>query len=220
MAGIIFLGAPGSGKGTQGMLLSEKINIPNISTGEILRFEVKEKSEIGLEAKRYMDEGNLVPDDIVVGIIEKRLLENDCHNGFILDGFPRNMSQAIILDDMLKKNNKNIDMVFNIEVEDDILIRRISGRFSCKNCGTVYNDFFNQTKKKGVCDNCGSSEFLRRDDDNEQTVKSRLDTYEKVTSELINFYEKKGLIYSVKGVKSIALIQSELCEKIASLNNN
>ena len=146
MFNIIFLGAPGSGKGTQANILSQEISIPAISTGDILRFEVKNESEIGLLAKKYMDSGSLVPDEIVIGIIKKRILEKDCDNGFILDGFPRNINQAISLDANLNKINKSISSVVMIDVPDDAIVKRITGRFSCKNCATLYNKFFNNTK--------------------------------------------------------------------------
>lgn len=211
---IIFLGAPGSGKGTQSALLAQNLNIPNISTGEILRKEVAEKSKIGNLAKSYMESGKLVPDEVVVGIIEKRILEIDCGNGFILDGFPRNLKQAEILGKMLEKAHKKIDLVINIEVDFDILIKRISGRFTCKKCGTVYNRFFNLPKTENVCDKCGSSEFESRSDDNEETVRSRLKVYEESTKELIEFYQRKHLIYSVDGLKNIALVNSEISKRV------
>jgi adenylate kinase len=142
MANVIFLGAPGSGKGTQALILAKDLNIPTISTGEILRKEVSEKTEIGQLAKSYMDKGGLVPDQIVVGMIKNRISLPDCKNGFILDGFPRNLAQGQALDKMLGEIGKNIDAVIDISVPDDVIVKRISGRFSCKSCGAVYNRFF------------------------------------------------------------------------------
>lgn len=218
MVNIIFVGAPGSGKGTQSALLAADLKIPNISTGDILRKEVENKSEIGVTAQKYMDSGNLVPDSVIVGIIEKRIAESDCKNGFILDGFPRNFDQAVALEDMLLKANKKIDIVINIEVEDEILIKRISGRFSCKSCGSVYNRFFSRTKVENVCDKCGSVEFVSRSDDNIDTVKNRLKVYNQNTEGLIEFYRKKGLIYSVNGLKNIALVNLEINEAVKKVS--
>lgn len=215
MVNIIFVGAPGSGKGTQSSLLSENLKIPNISTGDILRKEVEAESEIGVEAKRFMEAGELVPDEVIVGIIKKRIAQVDCKNGFILDGFPRNLKQSEALEVMLLSENKKIDLVVNIEVEDEILIKRISGRFSCKKCASVYNRFFSRTKVEGVCDKCSGDEFISRSDDNEETVKNRLKVYNQNTEGLINFYRKKGLIYSVNGLKNIALVNLEINEAVS-----
>ena len=209
---IIFLGAPGSGKGTQAAMLAKELIIPAISTGEVLRKEVERQSEIGKLAKSYMNSGQLVPDEVVVGIIKGRIAEPDCQKGFILDGFPRNMNQAIVLDEMLSSLNKKIEMVFNFEVGEEILIKRISGRFSCKGCGTVYNRYFKLPAKEGVCDNCGSDDFESRSDDNEATVKNRLKVYHDSTFELIGYYEKKNLLLLVDAVKSAPLVFGELKE--------
>lgn len=217
MVGIIFLGAPGSGKGTQGALLARDLEIPSISTGEILRKEVAAASDVGRLAKSYMESGGLVPDEVVVDIIKKRLSDVDCKKGFILDGFPRNLSQAKILDLMLEKINRKIDLVINIEVADDILIKRIAGRFTCKKCQTVYNRFFNLPKEKDTCDSCGSHDFESRSDDNEETVRNRLKVYDENTKELIEFYNKKDLIYSVDGLKNIALVNSEINQRVGVL---
>ena len=209
---IIFLGAPGSGKGTQAAMLAKELIIPAISTGEVLRKEVERQSEIGKLAKSYMNSGQLVPDEVVVGIIKGRIAEPDCQKGFILDGFPRNMNQAIVLDEMLSSLNKKIEMVFNFEVGEETLIKRISGRFSCKGCGTVYNRYFKLPAKEGVCDNCGADDFESRSDDNEATVKNRLKVYHDSTFELIGYYEKKNLLLSVDAVKSAPLVFGELKE--------
>ena len=211
---IIFLGAPGSGKGTQSVLLANDLEIPNISTGEILRMEVANNSQIGNLAKSHMQSGSLVPDDIVVDIIKKRISEADCNKGFILDGFPRNITQAKILDHMLSGVGKKINLVINIVADEDVLIKRISGRFICQNCNTSYNHFFNPTKVRDVCDKCGGSNFESRGDDNEDTVKNRLLIYNQNTAELIEFYRKKDLIYSVNGLKNIALVNLDISKGV------
>jgi adenylate kinase len=220
MTNIIFLGAPGSGKGTQSTLLAENLKIPNISTGEILRKEVANESEIGNLAKSYMESGGLVPDKIVVDIIKKRISKVDCNNGFILDGFPRNLKQAQILEQMLIDVGKKINLVVNIEADEDILVKRISGRFTCKKCGTVYNHFFKQTKLANICDKCSSMDFESRIDDNEETVRNRLKVYNQNTQELIEFYRKKDLIYSVNGLKNITLVNLDINERVGVLLNN
>ncbi len=211
---IIFLGAPGSGKGTQAAMLNKELSIPAISTGDALRREVKEESEIGKLAKSFMESGKLVPDEVVIGIIKNRIKQSDCENGFILDGFPRNIAQAVELDKMLSSLNKKIDLVVNFDVSEDILIKRISGRFSCKNCGTVYNRYFKMPKIEGICDDCNSTEFQSRSDDNEETVKNRLVVYHESTAALIDFYKKNNLLVSIFAVKSLPLIFEELIEAI------
>ncbi len=214
---IIFLGAPGSGKGTQALLISEKLKIPTISTGEALRKEVSLQSEIGKIVKSYMDSGKLVPDEIVVDIIKNRITELDCQKGFILDGFPRNTNQAKVLDSMLFHLKKEIEIVFNFQVGEEILIKRISGRFSCKSCGAVYNLHFKLPSSEGVCDNCESNQFESRSDDNEAIVKNRLKVYHESTFELIEYYQKKNLLLSIDAVKSAPLISEELIEVISKL---
>ena len=212
---IIFLGAPGSGKGTQATLLSQELKIPAISTGEALRKEVEIASEVGKLAKSYMDSGKLVPDEVVVDIIKNRISEKDCQKGFILDGFPRNVNQAIVLDEMMNLLDKKIEIVFNFSVNEEILIKRISGRFACKNCGTVYNRYFKLPLKTDICDKCGSNHFESRADDNEATVKNRLKVYHESTFALIEFYQKKHLLIALDAVKSAPLIFEELVAIIA-----
>ncbi len=214
---IIFLGAPGSGKGTQASMLALELKIPAISTGEALRKEVELQSEIGKLAKSYMDSGKLVPDEVVVGIIKNRITQADCTKGYILDGFPRNINQALVLDGMLSSLGHKIDKVFNFEVSEEILVKRISGRFSCKKCGAVYNRYFKLPTQEGVCDNCGSEQFESRSDDNEETVKNRLKVYHESTFALIDFYQKKNLLVSIEAVKSAPLVCKELLAGIHSL---
>ena len=213
---IIFLGAPGSGKGTQASLLSENLCIESISTGDLLRKEVKKESKIGIIAKEQMESGALVSDDVVIKIIEEKIATKSCEKGFILDGFPRNINQALKLEEMLDKNNKKIDKVFNFDVEENILIKRIAGRYTCKKCSTVYNSYFKPTFKEGECDNCGSNEFENRSDDNEVTVKNRLKVYKESSFPLIEYYKKKHLLVSIDALKISPLVFEDLK---SSINN-
>lgn len=214
MINVIFLGPPGSGKGTQATMLAAELKIPTISTGEVLRKEVELQSEIGKLAKSYMNSGSLVPDEVVVSIIKNRITQGDCQSGFILDGFPRNMNQAIALDLMLESLSKKISVVFNFEIGEDVLIKRIAGRFSCKKCGAVYNRYFKQPKTEGVCDNCESDQFESRADDNESTVKNRLKVYHDSTAELIGYYKKKNLLCSIDAIKSVPLVFGGLIDAV------
>ncbi|MDX2083317.1 MAG: adenylate kinase [Rickettsiales bacterium] len=215
MINIIFLGPPGSGKGTQATMLAAELNIPAISAGEALRKEVELRSEIGKLAKSYMNSGDLVPDSVVISIIKNRIIQSDCQNGFILDGFPRNIDQAIALDSMLNSLNKKIDIVFNFEISDEILIKRISGRIMCKQCGAVYNSYFKQPQQAGICDNCKSDQFESRSDDNESTVRNRMRVYKNSTLELIDYYEKKNLLCSIEAIKSVPLVFAQLSAAIS-----
>ena len=216
---LVFLGPPGSGKGTQAAMLAKEFNIPTISTGEALRKEVELATNIGNLAKSYMDSGKLVPDNLVVDIIKLRLSKTDCEKGFIVDGFPRNINQAIVFDNMLNNLGKNINLAINFEVAENVLIKRISGRFSCKDCGTVYNRFFKQTKKENVCDNCGSNNFESRVDDNEATVKNRLKVYHESTADLVGYYKKKNLLISLDAVKNSPLVFEELLKAVSKFLN-
>lgn len=201
---LILLGGPGAGKGTQAKKLIDKYQIPQISTGDILRAAVKEGTPLGKKAKEYMDAGKLVPDEVVIGIVEERLKQPDCKKGFILDGFPRTVAQAEALDQALKKMGTALDHVISIEVDEEELVTRLTGRRTCKNpnCGMMYHIKFNPPKKEGVCDKCGS-ELYQRDDDNETTVRSRLATYNQATKPLIDYYRNKGLLRPIQGVGSI-----------------
>ena len=195
---IIFFGAPGAGKGTQAEIVSKKLDIPTISTGNIIREAIKNGTEMGLSAKSYIDAGKLVPDEVVIGIIKDRLDMDDCKNGFILDGFPRTIPQAKALDEMGVK----IDVVLNIEVSDEDIVKRMSGRITCPKCGSTYHIEFNPTKTEGVCDNCGT-ELTVRKDDHPDVVKSRLDVYHSETEPLKAFYEEKGILRTVVGQKEL-----------------
>ena len=195
---LILLGAPGAGKGTQAEIVSKKLDIPTISTGNIIREAIKNGTEMGLSAKSYIDAGKLVPDEVVIGIIKDRLDKDDCKNGFILDGFPRTIPQAKALDEMGVK----IDVVLNIEVSDEDIVNRMSGRRTCPKCGSTYHIEFNPTKTEGVCDNCGA-ELTVRKDDHPDVVKSRLDVYHSETEPLKAFYEEKGILRTVVGQKEL-----------------
>lgn len=199
---IILLGAPGAGKGTQGNILSEKFRIPQISTGDILRANVRSKTQLGLKAKEYMDKGALVPDDIVVGMVVDRINEEDAKAGFILDGFPRNISQAEVLEKTLSSMGKSIGSVVGIEVERKELVRRLSGRRVCRKCGASYHTIFNPPVNIGMCDKCGS-EIYQRDDDKEETIEARLKVYEQETFPLVEYYSRKGLYRPVDGKGSV-----------------
>ena len=195
---IIFFGAPGAGTGTQAEIVSKKLDIPTISTGNIIREAIKNGTEMGLSAKSYIDAGKLVPDEVVIGIIKDRLDKDDCKKGFILDGFPRTIPQAKALDEMGVK----IDVVLNIEVSDEDIINRMSGRRTCPKCGGTYHVEFNPTKTEGICDNCGA-ELTVRKDDHPDVVKSRLDVYHSETEPLKAFYEEKGILRTVVGQKEL-----------------
>ncbi|MGI6443006.1 MAG: adenylate kinase [Synergistaceae bacterium] len=203
---IILLGAPGAGKGTQAKSITSKYPIAHISTGDILRANVKEATDLGKNAKSYMDSGKLVPDDIIIAMIENRIKEADCKDGFILDGFPRTISQAEALDTMLKNLGVSLDVVVELEIEDDVIIKRLTTRRSCKSCGEIYNTLFNPTKLEGVCDKCGG-EVVQRDDDKESVIKNRLSVFYEQTAPLIEYYNKKKLLVTVDatGGKDVVL---------------
>jgi len=196
---LILLGPPGAGKGTQAQKIVEAYHIPQISTGDILRSAVKEGTPLGKEAKAFMDRGQLVPDEVVIGIIEERLRASDCQSGFILDGFPRNISQANALQSLLKKLEKSIDHVINIEVDFEELVRRLTGRRTCKNCGAMFHILFHPPKEEGKCDRCGGP-LYQRADDHEETIRTRLKEYEKQTAPLVDYYQKKKLLRSIDGM--------------------
>ena len=195
---LILLGPPGAGKGTQAVRLVDHFGIPQISTGDILRKAVKAGTELGTLAKSYMDKGELVPDDVVIGIIRDRLMETDCQKGYILDGFPRTIAQAEALDGMLDKMGARIDHVVNVSVADEEIIKRLTGRRTCSNCGAGYHVIFDPPQKEGVCDKCGGK-LIQRDDDKEETIRARLEVYRKQTEPLINYYKQKGLLRTIPG---------------------
>lgn len=206
---IILFGAPGAGKGTQAKVLIEKFAIPQISTGDILRAAVKEETEMGLKAKAAMESGQLVSDDIIIGIIKDRLKKDDCKNGFILDGFPRTVAQAKELDKLMQEMEIALDKVISLNVTDEEIVKRITGRRVCPACGASFHVSLNPSKQEGKCDYCGG-ELVSRKDDNEETVVKRLDAYKNQTSPLINFYTEKNIFFEIDGEQAVDKITSEI----------
>ncbi len=200
---LILLGPPGAGKGTQAQRLERARGLVQLSTGDMLRAAVAAGTEIGRKAKAVMEAGQLVSDDIVVGIIADRIAQDDCKHGFILDGFPRTVAQAEALDKMLAERGLRLDSVIEMKVEDDILVERVSGRYTCARCNTGYHDTFHKPKVEGVCDVCGSTEFKRRPDDNAETVRSRLEAFHAQTAPLLPYYKARGVLRTVDGMAPI-----------------
>jgi len=208
---IVLLGAPGAGKGTQAKILIEKYGMPQISTGDLLRAAVAAGSALGKEAKSYMDKGELVPDSVVLGMVGERLKQDDCKKGYILDGFPRNTAQAEALDKMLASLNMSLTAALSVDVPFEDLMKRLTGRRTCKACGQMYNVYFKAPAKEGVCDKC-SGELFQRDDDKEATIKKRLEVYTAQTEPLIGYYKNKGIVKSVSGTGSIDEIFKKVTE--------
>lgn len=206
---IVLLGPPGAGKGTQADVLVKKLLVPHISTGDMFRAAISNGTELGKEAKSYMDKGQLVPDIVTVGIIRDRISMSDCREGFLLDGFPRTLPQAEALDNLLADMSTSLDAVLNISVPLDRLIDRLTGRRMCRNCGTIYHLLYNAPEVENVCDACGG-ELYQRDDDKEATVKNRLEVYEAQTAPLISYYEKKGILYNINGDLPINEVTAQL----------
>lgn len=206
---LILLGPPGAGKGTQANMLSDEFSIPQISTGEILRAAVKEGTPLGIEAKSFMDAGGLVPDEVVIGIVVERLQNDDCSNGFILDGFPRTVAQADALQDNLKSLGKELDRVIALQVDTEALVERLTGRRTCKSCGRGYHVRFDPPAEEGRCDVCGG-ELVQRDDDREETIRKRMEVYEEQTAPLINYYREAGLLIEVDGMQPIGEVNETL----------
>ncbi len=199
---IIMLGAPGAGKGTQAAMISEKYGVPHVSTGDIFRANIKNGTELGKEAKKYMDQGLLVPDELTVKILLDRVAQEDCRNGYVLDGFPRNIPQAEVLDKALAELGDKIDFAIDVEVPDEAIIARMSGRRACLSCGATYHIVNVPPRKEGICDKCGA-ELVLRDDDREETVKNRLNVYHEQTQPLIDFYTGKGILKTVDGTQDM-----------------
>ena len=206
---ILLLGPPGAGKGTQAKLLAEALDIPHVSSGDLFRDHLSRETELGLLAKEYMDRGDLVPDDVTVGMVIERLGQADCQKGALLDGFPRTLSQAAALDEALDERGQRVGAAPLIQVGDDGVMRRLTGRRSCRDCGAVYHLIFNPPGTEGVCDACGG-ELYQRDDDNPETVRNRLYTYYKETSPLVGYYFAKGLLVQVSGEQGIDDVQADL----------
>ncbi len=206
---IVMLGAPGAGKGTQAKMIASSYGLPHVSTGDIFRANVKGGTPLGLEAKTYMDKGELVPDELTVRILLDRVAQEDCKNGYVLDGFPRTIPQAEVLDAELTKLGEKIDYAIDVEVPDENIVKRMSGRRACVNCGATYHIVHIPPKKEGICDACGS-ELILRDDDKEETVKNRLAIYHQQTQPLIDFYSNKGVLKEVDGTKDSAEVFEDI----------
>ncbi len=208
---IIMLGAPGAGKGTQAKMIAEKYRIPHVSTGDIFRANIKNGTELGMEAKKYMDQGLLVPDELTVKILLDRVAQPDCENGYVLDGFPRTIPQAEVLDKALTKLGDKIDYAINVDVPDENIINRMSGRRACLNCGATYHIVHIPPKQEGICDTCNQTLVLR-DDDKPETVKNRLAVYHEQTQPLIDFYTAKGVLKSVDGTIDMSDVFQSIVE--------
>lgn len=206
---ILFMGPPGAGKGTQAAEIVKEFGIPHISTGDAFRLAIKQQTPIGMQAKSFMDQGLLVPDDVTIGIVEERLQQSDCEKGFLLDGFPRTLSQAEALDDILSRLNTSLNHVINLNVDRGLLMARLTGRRICSVCGASYHLIFNPPKQDGICDIDGG-ELYQRPDDNEESVGKRLDEYDNKTAPLLTFYDNKGLLRQVNGENEINVVTSEI----------
>ena len=211
---LILLGPPGAGKGTQAQRLQDEKGLKQLSTGDMLRAEVKSGSALGKRAAGIMERGELVPDDLIIALIEARIAQPDCKKGFILDGFPRTTAQAEALDRMLGQRGLKLDRVVEMTVDEKALTDRITGRFSCASCGAGYHDRFKQPKKPGICDVCGSTEFIRRKDDNVETVTARLRAYHDQTAPLLPYYKARGVLRSVDGMASMDAVYKQILEAL------
>ena len=207
---LILFGPPGAGKGTQADYLNKEYGYAKLSTGDMLRAAVKSGSELGKQAQDIMAKGQLVSDDIMIGLIRDRIRESDCEGGFILDGFPRTLAQAEALDQMLASEKKYLDHVIELQVDDAKLTQRITGRFSCSKCAAGYHDEFKPTKLAGVCDECGSTAFTRREDDKAETVTKRLEAYHRQTAPLLPYYRAKGVLTTIDGMADMAVVSGEI----------
>lgn len=206
---ILFMGPPGAGKGTQAEAIVNEFGIPHISTGDAFRLAIKQETPVGMQAKEYMDKGLLVPDDVTVGIVRERLQQSDCEKGFLLDGFPRTLSQAEALEELLSGLGRKLEHVINLKVDRNKLLARLTGRRICKSCGSTFHVLFNPPVQEGVCDKCGG-ELYQRSDDNEESVGTRLDEYINKTAPLLKFYEDKGLLRQVDGEQEIDTVTKEI----------
>lgn len=213
---LVLMGLPGAGKGTQAEKIIDKYAIPHISTGDMFRAAIKEETELGLKAKSFMDKGELVPDEVTIGIVRERLSKDDCKNGFLLDGFPRTVAQAEALENILSSLGKRLDYVINIEVDREILTERLTGRRICEHCGATYHLVFNPPKTEGVCDKCGGP-LYQRADDNAETVGNRLDVNIKQTRPLLDFYEEKGYLRNVNGQQDIHQVFADIDQLLSQL---
>lgn len=213
---LVLMGLPGAGKGTQAEKIVDQYGIPHISTGDMFRAAMKEGTELGLKAKSFMDKGELVPDEVTIGIVRERLSKDDCVKGFLLDGFPRTVPQAEALENMLTELNKRINYVINIDVDKSILMERLTGRRICKSCGATYHLVFNPPAKDGECDRCGG-ELYQRADDNAETVQNRLDVNIKQAQPLLDFYEAKGYLKTINGQRDISIVFADIEQLLGDL---
>jgi len=215
---LVLMGLPGAGKGTQAERIVEKYGVPHISTGDMFRAAMKDETELGLKAKSFMDKGELVPDEVTIGIVNERLAKADCENGFLLDGFPRTVAQAEALEDILASLGRKIDYVINVEVDQSILMGRLTGRRICKTCGATYHLEFNPPSQEDTCDRCGG-DLYQRADDNAETVQNRLDVNVKQTAPLLAFYSEKGYLKNINGQQDINVVFENIDELLKGLRN-
>ena len=217
---LILLGLPGAGKGTQAEYIVQEFNVPHISTGDIFRAALKNESPLGLEAKKYMDAGDLVPDEVTNNIVKERLQEDDVKDGFLLDGYPRTLNQSEALKGNLEDLGRNLDAVIYLNVPKEILIERLAGRYICSSCGATYHKLNNPTQKEGVCDSCGGTEFHQRDDDKPETVEKRIRVNEQQTDKLVEFYKEEGVLVEIKGNRDPKDVFAEIKEILQSKTLN
>lgn len=215
---LMLMGLPGAGKGTQAEKIVDQYHVPHISTGDIFRAAMKDNTPMGVEAKRYSDKGELVPDEVTNGIVKERLAKDDVDNGYMLDGFPRNMAQAEALETFGAELGKPLNCVINIHVDPESLMERLTGRYICRNCGATYHKIFNPTKVEGTCDRCGGHEFYQREDDKPETVKNRLDVNIKMNTPLLDFYKKQGILHEVDGNQDIDKVFADIKAVLDQIN--
>lgn len=213
---LVLLGPPGAGKGTQAARIEAAYALPHIATGDIFRKNIKEKTELGKKAKEYIDQGKLVPDKVTIGMVKDRLAKDDCQNGFILDGFPRTVQQADALEEILRDLELSLDAIINIQVSDEEVISRLSGRRVCKECGATFHIKFNAPQKEGICDECGG-ELYQRDDDTPSTIKERLEVYSKQTAPLVQYYQKDDILEEINGEQSLEDVYNEINSRLERL---
>ena len=215
---LMLMGLPGAGKGTQAEKIVDQYHIPHISTGDIFRAAMKNNTPMGIEAKSYIDKGELVPDEVTNGIVKERLAKDDVNDGYMLDGFPRNMAQAEALETFGAELGKPLNCVINIHVDPESLMERLTGRYICRNCGATYHKIFNPTKVEGTCDRCGEHEFYQREDDKPETVKNRLDVNTKMNTPLLDFYKKQGILHEVDGNQDIDKVFADIKAVLDQIN--